>query len=128
MCVGVRLWGRAEPPRPTTVTLRLGELEAGAVSYFSDLIFHWLKWAWSGLACQCWFCIANSLAAVTKPFMHGIGIIIGFGTFRTDSESMQAVITEVDMCFLRLLLILRLAPGLGALLRCNPRQVCLNLY
>jgi hypothetical protein len=51
-------------------------------------------------------------------FMHGIG------TFRTDS--MQAVIA--GMCFL----LLRLAPGLGALLRCNLRlsQVWLpvNLY
>jgi hypothetical protein len=48
--------------------------------------------------------------------MHGIG------TFRTDS--MQAVIT--GMCCL--LLIPRLAPGLGALLHCNRSQVCLNLY
>ncbi len=40
-------------------------------------------------------------------FLHVIG------TFRTDS--MQAVIA--GMCFL--LLIPRLAPGLGALLRCN---------
>ena len=48
--------------------------------------------------------------------MHGIG------TFRADS--MQAVIT--GMCIL--LLVLRLAPGLGALLRCNLSQVCLNLY
>ena len=41
---------------------------------------------------------------------------------------MQAVIT--GMCIL--LLVLRLAPGLGALLRCNltvpSSQVCLNLY
>jgi hypothetical protein len=35
-----------------------------------------------------------------------------------------AVIT--GMCIL--LLVLRLAPGLGALLRCNLSQVCLNLY
>jgi hypothetical protein len=46
----------------------------------------------------------------------------GIGTLRTDS--MQAVIA--GMCFR--LLIPRLAPGLGAILRCNLSQVCLNLY
>ncbi len=42
----------------------------------------------------------------------------------TGTDSMQAVIT--GMCIL--LLVLRLAPGLDALLRCNLSQVCLNLY
>ncbi len=45
---------------------------------------------------------------------------------------MQAVITASGMCNLRLrllLVVLRLAPGLGALssLRCNLSQVCFNL-
>ena len=50
--------------------------------------------------------------------MHGIV------TSRVDT--VRAVIAGTGMCFL--LLTPRLAPGLGALLRCNLSQVCLNLY
>jgi hypothetical protein len=50
------------------------------------------------------------------PFMHGIG------TCRTSST--QAAID--GMCFL--LLIPRLAPRLGDLLRCNRSQVCSEFF